>query len=149
MKNILLSLILINGLLMADYSRDDNTNIVTDSYSGLMWQDEENIISDTWENAMRQCEVLELGGYDDWRLPNINELFRIVDKSSNYKSPRINKVYFRYTKSTRYGYDYYWSSTTYIDKYIYSWIINFYNGKVVSNKKTDDDLYIRCVRGGK
>jgi len=147
MKNILLSLILMNGLLMADYSRDDKTNIVTDSYSGLMWQDEENIISDTWENAMRQCKVLELGGYDDWRLPNINELFRIVNKSSNYKSPRINKVYFRYTESS--GYSHYWSSTTSISNYLYSWGISFNTGEVSTNKKTDDDLYIRCVRGGK
>ena len=144
MKRILLGLILIGSFLIADYNRDNNTNIVFDSYSELMWQDEEDITIDIWENAIRHCEVLELGGYSDWRLPNINELFRIVQKSYT-KPPRIDKVYFKNTKSSVY-----WSSTTNI-RYsypYYAWIVDFEDGNVLSGKK-DKTAYIRCVRGGK
>ncbi len=141
MNKILLSIVALGSFLVADYSRDDNTNIITDSYSTLMWQDEADIKSDTWENAIRHCEVLELGGYDDWRLPNINELFSIVDKNPNIEYPKIDTVYFRYTESSKY-----WSSTNIST---YSWVINFGNGDVGGNVKTYDGLYIRCVRGGK
>ena len=43
-----------------------------------MWEDTPNTIdpnnSKNWNDAIVQCENLDLAGYDDWKLPNINEL---------------------------------------------------------------------------
>ena len=53
---------------------------VTDTNNGLMWQ-QETIGPMTWEETLSYCEDLQLSGYDDWRLPSINELHSIVDYS--------------------------------------------------------------------
>jgi hypothetical protein len=57
---------------------DNGDGTVTDNVTGLMW---EKAVSDrplTWEESLRRCEDLELGGHDDWRLPSINELQSLV-----------------------------------------------------------------------
>jgi hypothetical protein len=124
----------------ADFSRDSKTSIVSDSYSGLMWQDNMEAETKTlnWEKAIDYCENMTLGGYSDWRLPNINELLTIVDYTS--KETYMNK-HFMYFKT-----NYYWSSTVYNGTY--PWFVyfdsgssNYYNNKTVS-------YYVRCVRGG-
>jgi hypothetical protein len=32
----------------------------------------------TWEQALAECESLSYGGYDDWRLPDLQELFSLL-----------------------------------------------------------------------
>ncbi|MBU4055376.1 MAG: DUF1566 domain-containing protein, partial [Proteobacteria bacterium] len=57
---------------------DNGDGTVTDTETGLMWQkDEAGAMS--WQNALTHCETMDLAGYDDWRLPNRNELQSIVD----------------------------------------------------------------------
>jgi uncharacterized protein DUF1566 len=41
--------------------------------SGLMWQIERSKKFSTWEEANEYVNRLELGGYNDWRLPTRNE----------------------------------------------------------------------------
>ena len=66
---------------------------VTDTCTGLMWQQDTADVNDDgeisaradsedrvrWCEALAYCENLELGGHDDWRLPNVRELQSIVD----------------------------------------------------------------------
>ena len=115
MKQILLILIGLSSLSLAEFSRDGD--IVTDTISKLQWQD--NAIGEkmTWESAIDYCEnTLRLGGYSDWRLPNINELKSIVDRSK-YDPIIVNG--FENTSSY-----YYWSSSTYKNNSSYAWIVN-------------------------
>lgn len=84
---------------------DNSDGTVTDTSTGLMWQQTETGKM-TWEETLIYCENLELAGYDDWRLPNRNELQSIVNYS-NY-NPAINTTVFSGPISSRY-----WSSTTY------------------------------------
>ncbi len=58
-----------------------------------------------WADAKQYCEDLVLGGYDDWRLPNIDELETIIDYSRF--DPAIDPVF-----NCRSGN--YWSSSTYV-----------------------------------
>ena len=54
-----------------------SANIWEDEKNGLMWQ----VVSHdgyTWHKANEYCENLNLVGYDDWRLPTISELRRVV-----------------------------------------------------------------------
>jgi len=70
MKKILLITTGLSLGLMADanrFSRDDTTQIVTDTTTGLQWQDDANASSLTkkWTEAIDYCEALTLGGHDD------------------------------------------------------------------------------------
>ena len=98
-----------------------------------------------WETALSYCENLvfpENQGYDDWRLPNINELQSLVDYSKH--NPAIDRYYFPIAESSDY-----WSSTTYSDDTGSAWSVHFYNGKSsVPRLYKSSRLYVRAVRGG-
>ncbi len=40
-----------------------------------------------WADAQRHCETLELGGYDDWRLPTLAELESLHDPAEEQGLP--------------------------------------------------------------
>lgn len=52
-----------------------------DDATGLLWADKDNGSDVNWSQAAGYCENLSLGGYDDWRLPTINELKTLYDRS--------------------------------------------------------------------
>jgi len=140
-KKILFGMIVLSGIVIADLSRSD-AGVVTDSLTGLQWQDDYsdnggNIKSATWQDAIDYCEALSLDGHADWRLPNIRELGSIVDLS--HIDSAIDPV-FEHT-----ALDNYWSSSTYEDYPNSAWDINFSLGNRTNYYK-DDSYYIRCVR---
>lgn len=120
---------------------DNDDGTVTDTVTGLMWQQTE-AGEMTWEKAIDYCETLKLGGYDDWRLPNINELQSIV--SDNKYNPSIDTILFPEADSSIY-----WSSTTVVAGYTHAWFVDFYAGSIgyYSNDKSYS-YYVRAVRGG-
>jgi hypothetical protein len=67
------------------------SEILNDSKTGLTWQDNSAVKETkmTWQDTKSYCSELNLGGYSDWRLPNIKELQSIVD-IRKYK-PAIKK----------------------------------------------------------
>ncbi len=125
------------SMLNADFTKSGD--IVTDSVSGLEWQDDAVGSTMTWESAITHCEALVLGGYSDWRLPNINELKSIADRSKI--SPAIVSG-FENTSSNDY-----WSSTTYENSKDYAWVVGFGNGNVYYYRK-GNSFYVSCVRDG-
>ena len=84
---------------------DNGDGTVTDTVTGLMWQQGEAGAMN-WQNALIYCEDLALAGYDDWRLPNRNELHTLVDYTEF--NPAIDIVRFPGALSS----SRYWSSTT-------------------------------------
>ncbi len=52
--------------------------VVLDSKTGLSWQRECAPTVMKHENAIKYCENLSLGDYDDWRLPSISELKTLI-----------------------------------------------------------------------
>ena len=117
------------------------SEILNDSKTGLTWQDNSAVKETkmTWQDAMSYCSELNLGGYSDWRLPNIKELQSIVD-ISRYK-PAIKKG-FKYVSTS----DYFWSSSVYVSNTKSAWIVGFESGLTDNYSKTDK-YYVRCVRG--
>ncbi len=127
------------------YTRDANKSIVTDMLTGLMWQDDEDIetVKRAWksvdvleENATSYCLNLELGSYDDWRVPSRYELSDIV----NYGS---SDTIFKHTAS-----GFFWSSSIYKINNLNNWAVSFETGLVKEKLKTTI-LPIRCIRGKK
>jgi len=125
------------SILNADFTKSGDT--VTDSVSKLEWQDDSATESATWVEAIEKCESLNLSGHSDWRLPNINELKSIVDRSK--ENPAIVETFQNNYSS------YYWSSTTYEGSSGGAWLVYFGYGLVYSDGKSTNG-YVRCVRGG-
>lgn len=127
---------------------DNSDGTISDKSTGLMWEvktndggprDKDNYY--TWEGALSYCENLYLAGYDDWRLPNRNELQSIVDYNRDY--PSIDPI-FSYTVSS-----YYWSSTTSTHNTFFAWLVYFRDGCVsYYGDKSSPNYYVRAVRGG-
>jgi len=137
-KSIFSILVLIT-VLQADFIRDNTNEIVLDTSTNLMWQDNEDVDTTTrnWSDAIAYCEGLSYGGYNDWRLPNFNELYNLADRSTY--NPSISSVFQNVASS------YYWSSTTGASDTSNGWDVNFLNGFVTWDDKTDTN-YVRCVR---
>lgn len=136
------------SLLYAVITRDVATGIVSDSTTGLQWQDNEVGTATTWEDAIDRCENLTLGTHSDWRLPNVNELKSIVDRSRIYPAIKEGLV------NTVASPNDYWSSTTYERDKNRAWCTDFASGTVHRKIIADDNSskssnnYVRCVRGG-
>jgi hypothetical protein len=124
-------------------------DVVVDYSTGLTWQHQTDGIKRKWESALNYCEGLLLGGFADWRLPNIKELHTIVFYSTG--GPKINTEIFIGSN------DGLWSSTTITDvctseisNDLCAFYIDFkYDGDIKYELKEYVELDIRCVRGGK
>ncbi|MDA8104600.1 MAG: DUF1566 domain-containing protein [Nitrospiraceae bacterium] len=100
---------------------DNHDGTVTDSITGLMWQQGENG-TNSWYAAGPFCAILPLAGYSDWRLPTLDELTTLID--TNYY-PNINTHFFPNVAA-----DAYWSSTPLEGSPGFAWDVYFNNGYV-------------------
>ena len=109
--------------------------VVTDSKTGLMWQIG-YAVSTTLQQALKHCESLVYAGYDDWRLPNKNELASLLDPGKS-EAP--------YSNFPGMPSDWFWSSSTYVSNTAGAWSVSFRHGLVSYYGKTSG-LGVRCVR---
>jgi len=121
---------------------DNFDGTITDTSTGLMWQQDTAPGRYNWEQALTYCENLSLAGKNDWRLPNRNELQSIVDYSRY--NPAIDTAFFPDT-----GADYYWSSTTGANYPNEAWAAYFFYGYMDGNHiKDNNGNGVRAVCGG-
>ncbi|MGE4564641.1 MAG: DUF1566 domain-containing protein [Victivallaceae bacterium] len=57
--------------------RDNGDNTVSDSATGLMWVKERGPRV-TWADGCRSAAACRAGGYSDWRMPTIKELYSLI-----------------------------------------------------------------------
>ena len=139
------------SVILAEFHDNDDGTVI-DTATGLIWQkcsmgqtwDDSNGCSGsvaiyTWQAAQLACRHSSWAGYDNWRLPEQNELQSIVD-GGRY-DPAIDQTFFPNTLSSCY-----WSSSlySYIDNY--AWLINFYNGDDSYVSRISNNFYVRAVR---
>ncbi|PLX71446.1 MAG: hypothetical protein C0602_01150 [Denitrovibrio sp.] len=169
----------------ADYSGNQpnytaDTATVTDNVTGLMWTrstdlDGDNVYTDagdklSFNNAATYCANLSLGGYSDWRLPDIKTLYSLIlftgtdpssytgtDTSSltTFLDPIFTEAFGDMTAGERIIDAQYASST----EYVYTTMngndtvfgVNFVDGRIKGYPKTagatEKLFYVLCVRG--
>lgn len=142
-KNITSNIRCVRGVsssVAKTFTRDNVNNTVADNVTTLMWQDNAIVGAYGMVGAISYCEDLTLSGFNDWRLPNLNELRSISDVSA---SPPIYSI-FKNTENLSY-----WTSTTFAINTSMAWTVNFNSPGFSSIDKSNSYLvYIRCVRGG-
>jgi hypothetical protein len=138
------------GQLKIGNFTDNKDGTVSDSATGLMWQQAEGGL-DLWSSgtnvsgsglvyALSYCTGLSLGRHSDWRLPNVKELASIVDYAQY--NPEINTAFFPNA-----AVNIYWASTPQATFASIAWGVEFFNGSVTYSSMSDS-YNVRCVRGG-
>ena len=141
--------------------------VVVDNNTNLMWQAGHNARA-SYSDALAACSALELGGFSDWRLPNIKELFTISNFSGSYKptddttsapsDPYIFDDYFSIQYDTGVSLTgthtvqlmgQTWSSTVRPDDSTHNYFFNFLDGHLKSapNNNSSHTQFYRCTRG--
>lgn len=131
-----------------------NNGTVTHNTTGLMWMRcslgqtwdgstcAGTASSYTWANALAAAESYAFADYNDWRLPNKNELASLVEQRC--VSPAINSTIFPGTPG-----GWVWSSSPYANYPISAWYVNFsYGGLVYIGSGKSNRYNVRLVRAG-
>ncbi|WP_428566729.1 MAG: DUF1566 domain-containing protein [Solidesulfovibrio sp. DCME] len=139
----------VRGDALPAFTPTDNGTTITDTSTGTMWTKNSVTTGKTWQQALGYCETLEAGGYTDWRMPNISELYSLFDDTrtnpalpvgfGNVGNPPV-----------------FWSSTSENDLPDYAMVMGVYNeGRSFRGKKAtgvgpnEDSLpMLICVRSG-
>jgi uncharacterized protein DUF1566 len=109
----------------------------TDPGTGLMWTKEDNGSKINWHEANQYCRDMKLKDYSDWRLPTIEELRGIFDKTQNVGGYHI-KGGIHLSLCCE------WSSSTGLDSN-QRWLLHFMGGGSVSGR-LDYTFPVLCVR---
>jgi len=131
------------------------TGIVTDTLTGLIWLKNANCYGTrSWANALSDANTLDSGECSltdgsiegDWRLPNVRELYSLIDSSQPTGGAPV-------ALPSGHPFDdvktdlYYGASTTRAYNTTYAWYVYLYFGYVSSDPKTFT-YYVWPVRGG-
>ena len=117
----------------------NRVKIVRDMKTGIIWQTDYSNMSE-WSDALVFCEHSDFAGFRDWRVPNINELFFLMDFKENSATGVL-------TDSSVLSFNpYFWSSTTYEDGDSYpAYGLNFLNGQKVYMSRRSGTVVARAV----
>lgn len=158
--------------------RDNGDGTVTDLVTGLMWSKAVDKKKVSLATAKKLAKRSTLGGYTDWRVPNIKELYSLIDfrgytgfsgAGTNNAAPAnaipfINTDYFDFafgdTNAGERYIDAQWLSST---KYVSTTMngdmtlfgVNFADGRIKGygyrrpGRSREKKFYVRYVRGNK
>lgn len=151
---------------------DNGDETITDTITGLMW--EQGFALCNFGEAESYAKACVTGGYADWRVPTIKELYSLIDFSGNqgsgdpssHKAPKdavafIDTDYFAFAYPNdgvkRYIDAQYISSTTYVSTTMNGtptfFGVNFADGRMKGypqtphNRGSSGQYYLRLVRG--
>lgn len=139
---------------------------ITDNITGLMWQKNMGE-KKTFANAEQYAQTMNLGGYNDWRIPTVKELYSLIlftgqVKGMNAQTAFIDTEYFVQpfgdeSAGERSIDAQTWTSTKYTGKTMNAdetiFGVNFVDGRIkgypVVNPRSriENTMYFRMVRG--
>ena len=128
---------------------------IRDKITGLMWKKcvqgmdfntdcaTGTLVVKTWQEALQNADNESFSGVSDWRLPNKNELFSIVE--SRCAEPSINWTIFPNADGSKQ-----WTSTHWYghDTALQAIVVFFRNG-TIENTNAGNVHAFRLVRGGR
>ena len=132
-----------------------NTECVKDNLTGLIWEGKtatgDRASSNSYTNYgdsrsadasayVTAVNTAGLCGYSNWRLPTRDELQALVDYSVASPEPTVDATWLPNTRVSAY-----WTSSPYLGSAAKAWSVNFTNG-FVSNNARSDKLLLRLVR---
>lgn len=132
---------------------DNNNGTVTDNLTGLIWLKNANCFGQkTWSDALNGCNKLnsgECGLSDgsvegDWRLPNVKELYSLLDYSEYDPALPSGHPFTGVQPSSP---SYYWSSTTYVFSTWGAQLVSLNYGFTAWDPKRYEGHYVWPVRG--
>jgi hypothetical protein len=114
---------------------------VRDNVSGLIWEAGDTGKQYTHAKAEKHVKGLKLLGEKDWRLPTVEELFLLADRSK--RMPAIDTTFFPDCESS-----WYWTSTPAAwDPAVAAWVVGFLNCSANYSLR-DSASSVRAVRSG-
>ena len=126
---------------------------VLDNQTGFVWVRDSQFLGKkvSWEDAVKFCVSMSLGGKKGWRLPTRDELITLLDTSQSEPAlpeghPFLNIENLSTSSGSPGGYNY-WSSTDFKDDNNYAWIVSFYYGKASDSLKLMD-ANVWAIRDG-
>lgn len=122
---------------------DNGDGTISDKLTGLIWEKSPSATTKTWVDAISYAQNITVGGYDDWRLPNINELKSLINAGEIVQADWLNSQGF----SGVIPGGFIWSSTTYDGSAGRAWTVNSVGGAYYGLQKTGY-YYVLAVRGG-
>jgi len=124
---------------------DNGNETITDNLTGLIWAKNADIPNDykTWQEALSYIASLNSSnylGFNDWRLPNVNELRSLVNVGEVDTYTWLNAQGFSNVESW-----YYWSSSTYATNKSHAWYVDMVHCYAYDTGKGDYN-YVWPVR---
>jgi len=131
-------------------------NICKDVVTGLVWIRDHTLVTGSeegpggnqnfssymgWEVGLTRCNAFVYDGKDDWRMPNIFELYSIILIEITHGTPYIDEDVFPNPYSGAY-----WSGTNYPGVDLNRLAVRFDVGDILGKHKSDN-CRVRPVRG--
>jgi len=133
-------------------SNFDNAAVL-DRETGLVWERSPSTAVYPWSSGSTSLTAgyhclleVTLGGRIGWRLPTVNELASLVDKTSS-SSPTLPPGHPFQNVLFGSAFDDYWTATTTAGSANAARVLNFRDGQIGASPKSDSQL-VWCVRGG-
>ncbi len=138
---ILIFIINLEANNFLSYDVTSTRKIILDTETNIMWQKFNAYSSDTWSNAIGSCNDSIFGSYEDWFLPNLNELQTIIDYSSS--DPAINSIFIA---GSNMDHDF-WTSTVERNSAGKAYIIRFESyGAILGGYDQTETKFYMCAR---
>ena len=127
-----------------DYKLQNGSKVVFDHASGLMWQQSgsgKDISFDEGEKYVTQLNSDQFAGYNDWRLPTLEEAMSLMEPTERSGGLHINPVFDTTQR---------WIWTSDINNISLAWLVNFVSGNCYTYVNDYFDFisggYVRVVR---
>jgi len=123
---------------------DNGDLTVTDTLTGLMWQQYPTLIISelNWSNSLNQCDISSVSIHSDWRMPNLREMLSLLDYY--YYAKAVDTTAFPSLPGA--PNTIYWTSTTYDADSDSAWNVDIQTGETGVDNKTTSSYYVWAVR---